>query len=80
LVSVALPLLSVTTMFTAPAAWAGVVAVMLVALTTVTPVAAEPPIVTVAPPTNPVPVMVTAVPPAVEPDAGETAVMVGGGI
>jgi len=75
-VSVAVPLLSVTTTLTAPTAWAGVLAVMLVVLTTVTPVAAVPPNVTVAPETNPVPVMVTAVPPAVVPEVGETAVTV----
>ena len=69
----------VTTTLTAPAAWAGVVAVMEVALTTFTPVAAVPPKLTVAPDKNPVPVMVTAVPPAVEPEVGETAVTVGAG-
>jgi len=78
LVSVAVPLLSVTTTLTAPAAWAGVVAVMLVALTTVTPVAAVPPKVTVAPETNPVPEIVTGVPPAAGPDAGEIDEMVTG--
>jgi hypothetical protein len=40
--------------------------------TTVTPVAAAPPIETVAPDTNPVPVIVIAVPPAAEPILGET--------
>ena len=64
---------------TAPAAWAGVVAVMEVALTTFTPVAAVPPKLTVAPAKNPVPVMVTAVPPEAEPVVGETAVTVGAG-
>ena len=61
----------VTTTFTAPAACAGVVAVMDVLLPNVTPVAAAPPIVTVAPDTKFVPVMVTGVPPAVVPDDGE---------
>ena len=55
------------------------VAVMLVALTTVTPVAAVPPKVTVAPATKSAPVMVTAVPPAVGPLVGLTPVTVGGG-
>ena len=67
----------VTTTSTAPAGWAGVVAVMLVALTTVTPVAAVPPKVTVAPLTKPVPVMVTDVPPVERPLVGLTAVTVG---
>jgi hypothetical protein len=44
----------------------------------VTPVAAMPPKVTVAPLTKFVPVMVTAVPPAVGPLFGETEVTVGG--
>ncbi len=50
----------VTTTSTAPAAWAGVVAVMEVALPTVIPVAAAPPKVTEAPDTKPVPVIVVA--------------------
>ena len=54
----------VTTTLTAPAAWAGVVAVSEVALPKTTPVAATPPRATVAPDTKPVPVIVTAVPPA----------------
>src|ERR1035441_5093136 len=53
-----------TATVTAPAAWAGVVAVMVVLFTTVTPVAAVPPNVTVAPAAKFVPVIVTAVPPA----------------
>jgi hypothetical protein len=52
---------------------------MEVALTTFTPVAALPPKLTVAPVRNPVPVMVTAVPPAGRPLAGETDVTVGAG-
>ena len=68
----------VTTTFTAPTVWAGVVAVMEVASTKVTPVAAVPPKVTVAPDTKSVPVMVTAVAPAVGPLVGSTAVTVGG--
>lgn len=69
----------VTTMFVAPAELAGVVAVMLVALTTVTPVAEAEPNRTVAPLSKSVPVMVTDVPPAMLPPAGVTAVTVGTG-
>jgi hypothetical protein len=50
-----------------------------VALTTVTFVAAVPPSVTAAPETNPVPVIVTDVPPADVPDVGEIEVTVGAG-
>ena len=60
----------------APAAPAGVVAVMLV-LSTTTFVAAVPPKVTVAPVAKFVPVIVTAVPPAVEPLLGSTLLTVG---
>ena len=67
------PSVLVTTTFTAPAACAGVVAVMLVALPTFTLVAGEPPRLTVAPAKKPVPVIVTEVPPASGPDPGETA-------
>ena len=45
---------------TRPSACAPVVAVIVVEFTTLTPVAATPPIVTVAPPAKPVPVIVTA--------------------
>src|SRR3984893_12294995 len=69
----------VTTTFTAPAAWARVVAVMEVLFTTITLLAAVRPTVTVAPDRKPVPVMVTAVPPLTDPELGETAVTVGGG-
>src|SRR4029079_14214512 len=62
----------------APAAWAGVVAVIDVALATVTFVAAVPPTVTVAPVAKFVPVIVTFVPPAVDPLVGEIPVTVGG--
>ena len=68
-----------TTTFTAPAAWAGVVAVMEVLLTHVTLLAGVVPKVTVAPDTKPVPVMVTAVPPLAGPELGEIAVTVGAG-
>ena len=52
----------VTITLTVPAVPAGVVAVMVVELLTLTPVAALPPMVTVAPVTKLVPVMVTLVP------------------
>jgi hypothetical protein len=67
----------VTVTVTAPALPAGVVAVMLVPLTTVTFVAAALPNVTVAPVAKFVPVIVTAVPPAVDPLVGETLLTVG---
>src|SRR5437879_201600 len=66
----------VTTTFTAPAAWAGVVAVIVVAETTVTAVAAMPPTLTVAPDAKLVPVNVSAVPPVVDPEVGATLVSV----
>jgi len=72
------PLLFVTATVTAPALPAGVVAVIDVALTTVTFVAATPPNITVAPEAKFVPVIVTAVPPAVVPLFGLTPVTVGG--
>jgi hypothetical protein len=56
---------------------AGVTAVIVVAFTTLTPVAATPPKVTVAPLTTFVPVMVTEVPPVVGPSSGETLEIVG---
>ena len=68
----------VTTALTTPGAPAGVTAVIEVAFTNTTLVAADPPIVTVAPVMKPVPVIVTGVPPSVEPDDGDTAVTVGG--
>lgn len=74
------PSVLVTTTSTVPAACAGVVAVMEVLLTTVTPVAAVPPSFTLAPDKNPVPVMVTAVPPLAEPEMGEMAVTVAAGL
>ena len=69
----------VTTTSTAPAAWAGVVAVIDVLLTMVTPVAAVPPSFTVAPVRKPVPAMVTAVPPLVVPELGVIEITVGAG-
>jgi hypothetical protein len=68
----------VTVTVAAPAACAGVVAVIVVAFTTVTPVAAVPPNVTVAPLTKPVPLIVTLVPPAVGPLVGAIPLTVGG--
>ena len=70
----------VTTTVTAPAACAAVVSVIVVAFTTMTLVAATPPNVTVAPVVKPVPVRVTAVPPADGPEPGLTVVTVGGAI
>ena len=69
----------VTTTLTAPAACAGVVAVIEVLPTTTTLVAAVPPTETVAPERKPVPVIETAVPPAVVPEVGEMPVTVGAG-
>jgi hypothetical protein len=63
---------------TAPAVPAGVVAVMVVLFTTVTFVAAAEPNVTVAPVAKLVPVIVTAVPPTIDPPFGDTLVTVGG--
>jgi hypothetical protein len=65
-------------MFTTPAAWKGVVAVIEVSLTTVTPVAAVPPKVTAVAPVKPDPVIVTLVPPAIGPATGVRLVKVGG--
>jgi len=53
---------------------------MDVALTTITFVAAVPPNVTVAPEAKLVPVMVTAVPPAVDPLLGPTLLTVGAAV
>jgi hypothetical protein len=68
----------VTVTVTAPAVPAGVVAVIVVAFVTTTFVAASPPNVTVAPAAKFVPVIVTAVPPSVDPLLGLTLVTVGG--
>jgi hypothetical protein len=54
--------------------------VIVVLFTTVTFVAAAPPIITVAPETKFMPVMVTEVPPADEPLFGLTPVTVGAGL
>ena len=68
----------VTTTVTAPAACAVVVPVMLVGLT-VGAVSADPPNETVAPVWNPLPVMVTLVPPPAGPLVGATELTVGAG-
>jgi hypothetical protein len=68
---------TVTVTVTAPAACAGVVAVIVVLFTTVTPVAPVPPNATVAPAAKFVPVIVTAVPPTVDPLFGLTLLTVG---
>jgi hypothetical protein len=57
---------------TAPAVSAGATALISVEPTNVTELDAVPPNFTVAPPTIPVPVIVTVLPPAVEPVSGET--------
>src|SRR6516165_2507559 len=69
----------VTTTLMLPCACGGVFAVIFVALTTTTEVAAAPPNVTVAPDAKFCPVNVTGVPPAIGPLAGETAVRIGAG-
>ena len=68
----------VTVTVTAPALPAGTVAVIVVLFTTTTFVAAAAPNVTVAPAKKFVPVIVTAVPPAVGPLFGLTLLTVGG--
>jgi hypothetical protein len=69
----------VTTTSAMPADLDGVVAVIDVALTTATLDAAEPPIETEAPATNPLPLIVTARPPPVAPRPGVTPDTVGAG-
>ena len=76
-VLVTVPPTVVTTTSVAPAAPAGVTAVMEVALTTTTLVAGLPPTVTLLAPVKLVPVMVIAVPPAFGPEDGLTLAMVG---
>lgn len=73
------PLGFVTTTFTVPEACAGVTAVIVVLFVTLTLEAGDPPIVTVAPATKFVPLMVTDVPPAAGPELGDIAVTVGAG-
>ena len=74
---VAVPLAVVTVTSCAPAVPAGVTAVILVALTITTLLAATPPTFTLVAPVKLVPAMENAVPPSVEPDVGLTLVMVG---
>ena len=74
---VAVPPAVVTTTSFAPAAPAGVTAVIDVSLTTTTLVAGLPPTVTLLAPVKLVPVIVMAVPPAIDPDDGLTLVIVG---
>ena len=64
----------VTTISNVPAGCAGVVAVIVFASTTLIFAAATPPKVTAAPVWKSVPVIVTLVPPALEPVAGATPV------
>ena len=79
-VAVAVPFGVITTTLFAPTVPAGVTAVTLVDETTTTLVAATPPTVTLVAPVKIVPVIVIAVPPAVEPVAGETEEMAGSGV
>ena len=77
MVAIAEPPAVATTTFAVPGAWAGVVAVIEVALTTVKPVAAAPAKVTEVAPVRFVPVIVTLVPPAVVPLLGAIDVTIG---
>jgi len=79
-VAVAVPFGVVTATLFAPTVPAGVTAVMLVDETTTTLVAATPPTVTLVAPVKLVPVIVIAVPPAVEPEVGVTEEMAGSGV
>ena len=76
-VAVALPFGVVTATLFAPTVPAGVTAVTLVDETTTTLVAATPPTVTLVAPVKPQPVIVIAVPPAVDPNNGDKEVIVG---
>ena len=71
------PLGVVTSTLAVPALPAGVVAVMVVAFTTVLADTEMPPIETAVAPVKPVPVIVTACPPAVGPDDALMDVTVG---
>ena len=70
----------VTVTSTVPVLPAGAVAVICEPLTTVTLVAAVDPKSTAVVPVNPVPVIVTLVPPPVGPAAGATCATVGAGV
>ena len=74
---VAVPPAVVTATLLAPAVPVGVLAVMEVALTITTLVAAMPPTVTLVAPVKLAPVIVNAVPAASGPETGLTVVMVG---
>ena len=76
--AVAVPPGSVTLTSAAPAEWAGLVVVIWVSLLVLMG-ADVPPKVTEVAPVRPVPVIVTGVPPAVDPVPGDTEDMVGGG-
>ena len=76
---VAVPPRVVTATLLAPAVPAGVLAVMEVAFTTTTLVAATPLTITLVVPVKLVPVIVNVVPPRVDPEVGEMDVMVGAG-
>ena len=67
----------VTNTLAVPTELAGVVVVMVVALTTVKMPTKAPPMVTLVAPVKLVPVIVTLVPPAVVPEVGEMPVTVG---
>ena len=71
------PLGVVTKTLAVPAAWAGVVAVMVVELTKAKVAALTPPMVTPVAPVKLVPVMVMLVPPATGPLTGEILLTVG---
>ncbi len=77
MVNVPLWLLTVTTIFTCPAVWAGVVAEMVVSFVAVKVVAFVPPKVTADAPVKPLPMIVTLVPPVAGPDVGLTLLTVG---
>ncbi len=79
LLLLAVPPAVVTVTSFSPALPAGVIAVMEVALTTITLVAETPPTFTLVAPVKLVPLMVIEVPPNVGPDVGLTLVMVGNG-
>ena len=67
----------VTLISTVLAAWAGEVTVRVLSLVTCRPVPGVVPNLTAVAPVNPVPVIVTVVPPAADPLAGEMLVTVG---
>ena len=69
----------VTVISTIPAELAGEMAVIFVAEITVKPEALIIPNITVVAPVNPVPVIITVVPPAAGPDIGEMLVTAGTG-